>query len=237
MKHLVIVLIAILIAGTDCLTGQTPTAPDEELLLFVQRDIRPSVDRLNFHEGLRHFLAGLPAATPVKIYLTANEQYSLVAEGPAGQLDWPGAVEFTLGFPSTTPYKNLLKFLQTSQVRDRTIIFVSTGVSQDMYQLIDSTGFLPGETTFAPSTYYPLPRIIDYCKKNGVRLLGLFNPPPPSNQPSTASQATLQPSQLTLSAFRYVVEDSGGKAYYNFISYQALFENILRTGAWKRKAS
>jgi len=237
MKHLSTFLIALLIAGSAWVTGQESAVTDEELLLFIQRDIRPSVDRLSFHEGLRHFLAGLPAAMPVKVYLTANEQYRLAAEGPAGQLDLTGAVEFTLASTSTTPYKNLLNFLRDNKVRDRTVIFVSTGVSQDMYQLIDSTGFLPGETTFAPSTYYPLPRIIDYCKKNGVQLLGLFNPPPPSNQPVTGSQATLQPNQLTLSAFRYVVEDSGGKAYYNFISYQALFESILRTGAWKRKAS
>lgn len=224
MKQTCAILIFGLLGMATLLAGLPAPDPGGELLVFVQRDIRPSADRLNFNDGFRHFLAGLPPDTPVKIFLTISQQNSKVAEGPAGQVEWPADVEFALASSATTPYKNLLEFLEAGQVHDQTVIFVSSGASQDMYQLLDEGGFLPAESTFAPSTYAPMPRIIDYCKKNNVRLVGLFNPVFPASRLDG----------VTLSAFRYVVEDSGGKAYYDFTSYTGVFGSILRTGSWKR---
>jgi hypothetical protein len=202
--------------------GKTTSTP--ELWFFIQQDVRQAMDQLRFTEGFQKLLAGLPPDTGIRVYLFRGNDYNLVWQGAAGRAAWPmPGLEFSLANPSTTPYKNLLRLLNTEQVRDRKLVFISNGISQDMLMREDpENGFIRVQETFAPSRYPPLDQVVKYCRSHNVTLYGFFvgwNPP-----------ARGENSDVSFSMFRYVVEESKGKSYYNYNTFIGVFETLLKEG-------
>jgi hypothetical protein len=199
-------------------------AAKPDLWFFIQQDARQAMDQLRFAEGFQKLLAGLPPDTSVRVYLFRGNDYNLIWQGAAGRAVWPmPGLEFSLANPSTTPYKNLLRLLNTEQAQDRKIVFISNGVSQDMLIRDDTQNtFLKIPETFAPSRYPPLDQVVKYCRTHRVTLYGFFvglYPP-----------ARGELKDISFSMFRYVVEESKGKSYYNYNTFLGVFETLLKEG-------
>jgi len=219
-KYFVAVLVAILLVPL-CFASKVPAGDQEKILLFVQKDLLPAVNQLGFDKGYRFFLDNLKGEHYVKFYFFIQNDYQMVQDGMANTCNWPlEQVTFGLPIPSTTPYKNLLRFLKENQLRKQTVFFVSNGSSQDMLQLVDTEGFLQGPDTFTPTSYQPAKELKKYCRKNQIRLIGLLVP--------TTRRSPRGNEQIYLTTFRYVVEESGGIAYYNFNTFTGVFTAILK---------
>jgi hypothetical protein len=225
MKSKMIVLaLALFALAAASLAAAEPPAPDSELWFFIQQDTRQAMDQLRFMEGLQKLLAGLPPDTAVRVYLFRGTDYNLIWQGAAGRAAWPmPGLEFTLPLSSTTPYKDLLRLLRTEKVQDRKLVFISNGISQDMLMREDTEDvFLRLPETFAPSRYPPLDEVVKYCRTHHVTLFGFFvglNPP-----------ARGELKDISFSMFRYVVEESKGKSYYNYNTFIGVFETLLKEG-------
>jgi|GEM_PF-1048103 len=223
MRHLFTLFITLWMICGAAVLAQTGTGSDapvgqEALIFFVQQDLRPEVTKLGFDEGIQHFLGRLDPERPIEFYFYMHENVKQVYAGPAGEMTWPPLESFAVPVPSTTPYKNLLRFLRDNEIRNRPVIFISNGVSQDMLQLVDTVGFLRGADTFSPTRYQPIEDLRRYCKKNDVKLIGLYVP--------VRSRYPGQLDEIPLNAFRYMVETSGGKAYYNYNTFTGVLQAI-----------
>ena len=229
MKSKMIVLsLALFALAAPMLVAAPPPAPNSELWFFIQQDTRQAMDQLRFTEGFQKLLAGLPPDTGIRVYLFRGTEYQLLWTGAAGQAAWPmPGLEFSLANPSTTPYKDLLRLLEVEKVQDRKIVFISNGISQDMLMREDpENGFLRVQETFAPSRYPPLDQVVKYCRSHNVTLYGFFvgwNPP-----------ARGENSDVSFSMFRYVVEESKGKSYYNYNTFIGVFDTLLKEGTLTR---
>jgi hypothetical protein len=225
MKYaLILFSLAVLALAFPMPAAAQPPAPNSELWFLIQQDTRQAMDQLRFTEGLQKLLAGLPPDTGIRVYLFRGNDYTLVWQGAAGRAVWPmPGLEFSLANPSTTPYKNLLRLLNTEAVQDRRIVFVSNGISQDMLiRNDDENTFLKMPDTFTPSRYPPLDQVVKYCRTHNVTLYGFFvglKPP-----------ARGDLSDISFSMFRYVVEESKGKSYYNYNTFIGVFETLLKEG-------
>ncbi|MBN2432521.1 MAG: hypothetical protein JXQ27_13675 [Acidobacteria bacterium] len=223
MRHLFTLFITLWLVGGTAVPAQTGPATEQQvgrdsLIFFVQQDLRPEVTKLGFDEGFQDFLGRLDPGRPIEFYFYMHENVKQVHAGPAGELPWPPLESFAVPVPSTTPYKNLLRFLRDNEIRNRPVIFISNGVSQDMLQLVDTVGFLRGADTFSPTRYQPIEDLRRYCKKNSVKLIGIYVP--------VRSRYPGVMDEIPLNAFRYVVETSGGKSYYNFNTFTGVLRAI-----------
>jgi hypothetical protein len=219
MRRLFTILVALtLISGFNALAQTGPGGQTESLLFFVQQDIEPEVTRLGFNEGFGEFLGRLDPGRQIEFYFYMQNNFKQIYEGKAGTMQWPADASFAVPVPSTTPYKNLLRFLRENDMRGRTVIFVSNGVSQDMLQLVDTEGLLRGADTFSPSRYQPIEDLRQYCKKNDIRIIGLYVP--------IRNRFSGVMDNIPLNAFRYAVETSGGKAYFNFNTFTGVFRAL-----------
>lgn len=206
--------------------AETPTAKSE-LWFFIQQDARQAMDQLRFTEGFQKLLAGLPPDTAIRVYLFRGTGYNLIWQGAAGRAAWPmPGLEFTLPLSSTTPYKDLLRLLESEKAQDQRIVFISNGVSQDMLMREDTEGFLRGPETFAPSRYPPLDQVVGYCRKNNVTLFGFFV--------GLVPPARGDLKDISFSMFRYVVEESKGKSFYNYNTFLGVFDTVLKEGTLTR---
>lgn len=220
--------LALFVLALPLRAAAQPPVPNSELWFFIQQDTRQAMDQLRFTEGFQNLLAGLPPDTAVRVYLFRGTDYDLVWQGTAGRTAWPmPGLEFSLANPSTTPYKNLLRLLETEKVQNQKIVFISNGISQDMLMREDpGNGFIRVQETFAPSRYPPLDQVVKYCRSHNVALYGFFvgwNPP-----------ARGENSDVSFSMFRYVVEESKGKSYYNYNTFIGVFETLLKEGTLTR---
>ncbi len=220
--------LALLALAAPLLAAAGTPAAKSELWFFIQQDARQAMDQLRFTEGFQKLLAGLPPETAVRVYLFRGTGYNLIWQGAAGRAAWPmPGLEFSLANPSTTPYKNLLRLLNTENVQDKRIVFISNGISQDMLiREDDENTFLKMPDTFAPSRYPPLDKVVKYCRTHNVTLYGFFvglKPP-----------ARGDLSDISFSMFRYVVEESKGKSYYNYNTFIGVFDTLLKEGTLTR---
>jgi hypothetical protein len=219
MKRTFTIFISLMLAVGFFAFAQTgPSGKAEPLVFFVQQDLEPEVTRLGFDAGFQELLGRLDPGREISFYFYIQNRFKLVYEGEAAGMKWPAEESFAVPVPSTTPYKNLLRFLQENGMKGRTVIFVSNGVSQDMLQLVDTQGLLRGADTFSPSRYQPIENLRKYCKKNDIRILGLYVP--------VRSRFPGQVDRIPLDSFRYTVETSGGKAYYNFNTFTGVFRAL-----------
>lgn len=189
-------------------------------VFFIQQDIRQNINYIEYYDGMGKAVKSLPPDGPLEVYVSQINGYTKAYSGEAGKFaDLPKAVPFHLTNPATTPFKNLLKFLKENKVENQGVVFVTNGVSQDMFMLMDNSD-MPGMMAFTPDKYPPIPELVTYCKKNGVKLTGVFVKDPRS--PSRGLQ------DLAFSAFLYVVNSSGGQAYYNYTSFTGVFDAIFK---------
>ena len=231
MRHRILIATLFTLISGALMPAAEPPAIDNELWFFIQQDTQQAMARLQFQEGFEKLLAGLPAGTPVRVILFRGTDYNVLWSGAAetAPRPMPGLV-FGVANAATTPYKNLLRLLRTESVKNRTIVFISNGVSQDMLILKDDSGFFRMEAnSFTPNRYPPLDQVVRYCRDNEIRLLGFFvglNPP-----------ARGDLSDISFSMFRYVVEEAKGKSFYNYNSFPGVFDTVLKqgllTGPWK----
>ncbi len=217
-------LLGILLLMVFSFSALAATETPGKLVFFIQQDIRPEVDPLFFNAGMQYLFKNLDPKTQVQVYYSQINQYELVMEGQAGTLTWPPAkVQMGTENPSTTPYKNLYSYLKKNKVADQTVIFISNGTSKDMFQFVDTEGFMQGDETFTPNSYQPAQTLKNYCKKNNVHLIGIYV------RNTTVRSEDFR--DISFTTFRYVVEESGGKAYYGFSTFKGLFQNLISEGA------
>ena len=219
-----------------------PAAPAEKppYLFFVQQDMRPAMDGFGFEEGFASLVKALPPDRQLAFVSNYNNVVTVNYEGTVGQFVWPQGFHFLSVSPATTPYKNLYKYLQEKAVHDTTVYVVSSGVSQDLLQLCSGSDLAPQAArptacrhttvssasedegySFLPNRYPTIPDIVKYCKKNKVRLVGFF-------VPQGLGVAESQASTLFRDAFLYTMNSTKGQAYWNFTSFQGIFQSALK---------
>ncbi|MBN2432312.1 MAG: hypothetical protein JXQ27_12620 [Acidobacteria bacterium] len=214
----VLILFLALLAGRAA--AETEKVPGK-LVFMVQYDM-PTADAFNFDEGFPWLMKELPPECMVELTYFFKDMIRQAKSATAGEFPWPVVnPSFLPANPSTVPYKNLLKFLEENSIQDTTVMFVSNGVSEELRRTLDSGAFGRGQTAFNPQRYSPLSKIIDYCKSNNVRLLGFYIP-------AQRGATRVTQNDIFLEAFRYVVNQSGGKAFYNFSSFEGVFKAVLK---------
>jgi hypothetical protein len=210
----------VLLLGAAAVMAET--APAEKKIVFMVQYDMPTAESFNFNDGFPWLMKNLSPECVVELNYFFKEMIRKAREAKAGEFPWPVVnPNFVPANPSTVPYKNLLKYLEENSIKDTTVMFVSNGVSQELRRTLDSGAFGRGRTTFNPQRYTPLPKIISYCKSNNVRLLGFY-------VPAQRGATRVTQNDIFLEAFRYVVNQSGGKAFYNFSSFEGVFSSLLK---------
>ena len=219
--------LALFALAVPALAASQAPAAAPGIWFFIQQDAHQAMEQLQFDKGFQQLLAGLPPDMPIRIYYFVSTRYDLLWEGNAGQASWPiPGSEFSVRTPSTTPYKDLLRLLEAEKVENRKIVFITNGISEDMLMQEDTEGLIGGAFTFTPSRYPTLDEVVNYCRAHHVPLYGFFvgwTPP---------ARGDLR--DISFSMFRYVVEESKGKSFYNYNSFPGVFETVLREGLLTR---
>jgi len=217
-------LLPVLILGLWLIAGSALAETEKEagkLVFLVQYDM-PTADTFNFDEGFPWLMKELSPECMVELNYFFKEMIRQAKMAKAGEFPWPVVnPNFLPANPSTVPYKNLLQYLEGNSIKDTTVMFISNGVSEELRRTLDSGAFGRGKTTFNPQRYAPLPKIIDYCKANNVKLYGFY-------VPAQRGATRVLQNDIFLEAFRYVVNQSGGKAFYNFSSFEGVFKALLK---------
>jgi hypothetical protein len=210
----------VLLLGVAAVMAET--APVEKKLVFMVQYDMPTAESFNFTEGYPWLMKNLAPECMVELNYFFKDMIRQAKTAKAGEFPWPVVnPNFLPANPSTVPYKNLLKYLEENSIKDTTVMFVSNGVSEELRRTLDSGAFGRGRTTFNPQRYAPLPKIINYCKANNVKLYGFY-------VPAQRGAMRVVQDDIFLEAFRYVVNQSGGKAYYNFSSFEGVFGAVLK---------
>lgn len=215
MYHKTLTLIALLTATLTFSLAAEPTA--KPFIFFVQQDMRPGVDDYGFEKGFAGLVKNLPADRDVVFVSFVNTDYKEEYAGKAGKLDGiPESFKFRATSTATNPYKTLAKYLKDKGIRETTVYVIGNGVSQDLLQMSD-TGSPMDNFAFVPDRYPPLPELVDFCKKNEIRLVGFFVQKRP---------AGVRTPSFTLfrDAFLYLMDNTKGEGYWNFTSFEGIFQ-------------
>lgn len=216
MKHYTLFLAALLIILTTAFVSAAPGS----LLFVVQQDLNPSINSLAFEKGMKDLLKRVPPETAVSIYKTSKNNTMLAAQGTAEKLSWlPGGKGFTLRNPATTPYQNLLAFLEKERIQDRTVIWVTSGIAEDLKLQFEDRR--PG--TIIPTDFGPLEKLVSYCRANRVRLTTFIvgGGRGPLGRERDPGFICLQ----------YAARETGGEFYYNYVTFGSVFPEALKKGA------
>lgn len=244
---LILTLVGLLTAG---LQAGDKVQPGQEVLMLIQQDLEPQIDHLDFNEGLSAFLRDLPATMPVRIYAFRGDRIFRLLMGPAGSLKWPPhGFEFSSPSPNPTPYQDLLFFLQKLKVENQRVFFLTNGHSKQLDAYVSREGFLQGASVYTPEAYPVLPRLAKFCRAKKIHLVGIYSSgyipmrgrdsiafDDASEESEPITQETLRAGtaasdddvHINFSSFRYVVETSGGVAFFNFTSYRSLFKRLIK---------
>ena len=242
---LLFVLMAFALAAVPLYAAET--ASPTPYILFVQKDLRPTLDDFDFEQGIEFLRQSLPQDRKILVISFMNNDFSLDFEGTVANLHWPpGGFNFTSCSPATLPYRVLFDYLLDNSVRNTTIYVISNGMSQDLMQFsnADSSQLVAhaaarsramaggdnsvdaGDTyTFTPDRYPTIPELVEYCKQNRVRLVGFFVD---SDRGSILMENQNTKPTLYREAFMYVMRASKGDGYWNFTSFKSIFKNALK---------
>jgi len=219
MKKVLSVILAVLMLSGMCVSSDDKPPTDEKKIVFIVQYDMPNAERMEFNKGYNVMLKKLPPDSHVEFFFFIKDMVKKVQEGKPGDLTWPVIKPyFVVANTSTTPYKNLLHYMKEAAIQNQTVVFISTGISPDLRLKIDKGGFGRGKTVFLPQLYEPLNHIKDYCKMNNIYLIGLYVP--------GYRGPRVNRKDLFLDAFRYMVNQSGGKAYYNFNTFEGIFKKL-----------
>ncbi len=184
-------------------------ATPEKVTFVLQQDMRASIDPGDFQRGMESLAGYLPGGQ-IEIQSFAINDVKPVYGGPLDKMAWPPAgFAFTVANSATTPYKNLLKYLKDGQVADRTVYFVTTGIDNEGFHFMESSG--------VPSDYPLLQQLVKYCKDNKVVVNVFYVKVAPRDRRAGLAMDTLN----------YLAASSKGKIYYNYTTFVGIFKSVF----------
>lgn len=232
------------------------STPAEPLVLFLQQDLRPHNNPGDFGHGMAELLSGLPPEREVAVYAFQQERFHLLLSGPAARLQWPPTgFELTVASAaSSCPFRTFRAFLQAQGLENQTVCFISDGYSSD-----PATRFTIGPITMGtprtPDGYPPVQELVGHCRHHNIRVIGIYADHSPTHSntadagqkrtgvpdsipddrhacipPGNSTDRREQQRPVSFDRFRYAVEESSGKAFYDFGSFRGLFRKLVKDG-------
>ncbi len=206
MRHsCLITILLLLIPAIFAFPPAAEATGKKAIILLVQQDTRREAAERGLAAGLNHLMAGLPAQTPIRLYLFSRDEFHIFYQGPAaGYANRESQLHFGLENQGTDPYRILARFIRNEKINNQTIFWITSGESifhlrftedPKMTRLVDMA-----QRQHVTVTAIHLPRHSDYY----------FN------------------AEGGYSPLLHLVQQTNGKIYRNYISFTALFQAMLQ---------